>query len=101
MLDREWWLAIALVLLAAIGGLLGSVIRMFDSDSKIIWGVVVVETLASAFCGLIVMLLCQASGLSIQMTGVVVGVCGWVGGRSTMLWLERRVRHVVQGGPNE
>lgn len=28
--DREWWLAVGLVLLAALGGFLGSLIRAFD-----------------------------------------------------------------------
>lgn len=98
MLDREAFYALMLVLLAAVGGLLGSAIRMLDTSESIQWGVIVIETLASAFSGVIVMLLCQALGLSIQMTGVVVGVCGWFGGRTTMLWLEKRVRHILEGG---
>lgn len=98
MFDREAFYALMLVLLAAVGGLLGSAIRMLDTSESIQWGVIVIETLASAFSGVIVMLLCQALGLSIQMTGVVVGVCGWFGGRTTMLWLEKRVRHILEGG---
>lgn len=98
MLDREAFYALLLVLLAAVGGLLGSMIRMLDSNESIQWGVISVETLASAFSGVIVMLLCQTLGLSTQMTGVVVGVCGWFGGRTTMLWLEKRVRHILEGG---
>lgn len=98
MLDREAFYALMLVLLAAVGGLLGSAIRMLDTSESIQWGVIIIETLASAFSGVIVMLLCQALGLSIQMTGVVVGVCGWFGGRTTMLWLEKRVRHILEGG---
>lgn len=98
MLDREAFYALMLVLLAAVGGLLGSAIRMLDTSESIQWGVIIIETLASAFSGVIVMLLCQAIGLSIQMTGVVVGVCGWFGGRTTMLWLEKRVRHILEGG---
>lgn len=101
MLDREAFYALMLVLLAAVGGLLGSAIRMLDTSESIQWGVIIIETLASAFSGVIVMLLCQALGLSIQMTGVVVGVCGWFGGRTTMLWLEKRVRHILEGGSKE
>lgn len=98
MFDRDWWLAVFLITLAAVGGCLGSMIRMLDSEPKIRWSIVIVETLASAFSGVIVMLLCQALGLSVQMTGVIVGVCGWFGGRTTMLWLEKRVRRVLDGG---
>ncbi len=99
--DREWWLAVTFVVLAAIGGLLGSVIRMMEKESENIrWMVVGVETLASAFSGLIVMLLCQSLGFSLQTTGVIVGVCGWGGGRGTMMWMEDRVRRIIQGDTN-
>ena len=94
---RGWYLPIVLVALAAVGGFLGSIFRALDSDGKIVWFVIVVETFASAFSGVIVMLLCQAVGLSAQWTGVIVGVCGWFGGRTTMVWLERRVRRIIEG----
>lgn len=96
---KAWYLSALLVLLAAVGGLIGSMIRMLDRKDKISWFVVAVETLASAFSGVIVMLLCQALGFSLQWTGVIVGVCGWFGGRTTMLWLEKRVRKIVEGEP--
>lgn len=96
---KAWYLPALLVLLAAVGGLIGSTIRMLDQKCKISWFVVAVETLASAFSGVIVMLLCQALGFSLQWTGVIVGVCGWFGGRTTMLWLEKRVRKIVEGEP--
>lgn len=72
---------------------------MLDAKEHINWFVVFVETLASAFSGVIVMLLCQALGFNLQWTGVIVGVCGWFGGRTTMLWLEKRVRRIVEGEP--
>lgn len=94
---KAYYLPVLLILLAAVGGLIGSMIRMLDQTGKISWFVVAVETLASAFSGVIVMLLCQALGFNLQWTGVIVGVCGWFGGRTTMLWLEKRVRKIVEG----
>ena len=95
---RQWWLStILLLLLACAGGLLGSMIRMLDAKQKIDWFVVAIETVASGFSGVIVMLLCQALALNLQWTGIIVGVCGWFGGRTTMLWLEKRVRKVIEG----
>jgi hypothetical protein len=94
MLDRDMWL---FVLLAAVGGLLGSMVRGLDSKDGIRWLVVLVETLASAFAGIIVMLLCQYENLDIRLTGVIVGVCGWVGGRTAMVWMEKRVRRIIGG----
>lgn len=102
MLDqlKEWYLtAVLFLILAALGGMIGSIIRMLDAKEHINWFVVFVETLASAFSGVIVMLLCQALGFNLQWTGVIVGVCGWFGGRTTMLWLEKRVRRIVEGEP--
>lgn len=96
---KTWYLAALLILLAAFGGLVGSIVRMLDEKVKISWLVAIVETGASAFSGAIVMLLCQALGFNLQLTGVVVGVCGWVGGRTTMVWLETRVRKIVEGEP--
>lgn len=101
MFDRDQWLLAWLILLAAIGGLLGSVIRMLETGDNVRWLVVTVETFASAFSGVIVMLLCQYLDLDIRLTGVIVGVCGWVGGRTSMVWLEKRVRRVLEGADNE
>lgn len=95
---KDWWLTtILLLLLACAGGMLGAIVRMADAKQKIDWFVVAVETAASGFSGVIVMLLCQQLSLNLQWTGIIVGVCGWVGGRTTMLWLEKRVRKVVEG----
>lgn len=97
MFDRDDYLVMLLILFAAVGGLVGSMIRMLDNCDKVRWGIVAVETLASAFSGVIVMLLCQSLGLPMKITGVVVGTCGWFGGRTTMLWLETRVRRILEG----
>lgn len=96
--DREHLLAIGLVLLAAIGGLLGSLVWMIEAKKKIMWIVVMIETMASAFAGVLVVMLCNYLTLDIRLTGVIVGVCGWVGGRTAMVWLEKRVKPVVEGG---
>ena len=96
-LFREWWLSLALIVLAAFGGFVGSISRMYEKEGALKWTVIWVETCASAFAGTLVMLLCQAADVSPQMAGVVVGVCGWVGGRTSMMWLEKRVRRILDG----
>lgn len=95
--DRDWWLAVLLVLLAALGGFLGSLIRAFDSKEKVQRMVIFVETAASGFAGVILTLLCNYLELDMRLTGVIVGVGGWVGGRTAMMWLEKRVRRILDG----
>lgn len=95
------WKAVAvigMVLLASLGGFLGSTIRRLDERKKLDWFVISVETMASAFSGVIVLLVCIHYEVSLAMTGAVVGLCGWLGGRTTMLWLQSRITQVIGGG---
>lgn len=96
---KEVWLPLLLaVLLAALGGFLGSMIRTLDAGLRFNWVVVLLETAASAFAGVTVMLLCSYAGLDYRLSGAIVAVCGWFGGRITMGWLEQRVAKIVKGG---
>lgn len=94
---KDFWVIALLLLLSAIGGLLGSIIRQIDSKQPFNWIIIVIETAVSAFGGVVVMLLCSYLELDYRLTGAVVAVCGWFGGRTTMLWLEHRVKRVVKG----
>jgi hypothetical protein len=73
------WFASALVLLSAIGGLLGHVVRMMDRRLRIDPKFALVRTLSSAFFGYLVLLACQEQQLSQNWTGVFVGLSGWFG----------------------
>jgi hypothetical protein len=79
-------------LFASAGGLLGYVLRMMDAGNRVSLWRAVVEALAAGFVGILVMLLCQAMQLSAQWTGVMVGVCGWLGATVSIRMLERVVR---------
>lgn len=88
-----WWVkAICYALFASFGGVMGHLLRTIHKDEAILWGRATVEGLSAAFVGVIVMLLCQTMGLSDAWTGVIVGVCGWLGATATISILERMVR---------
>lgn len=87
-----WWLkALLYAAFAALGGLLGHIMRAIDKKETIIPIRAVCEGIAAGFVGLLVMLLCMATGLSEQWTGVIVGVCGWLGANATIRILETLV----------
>lgn len=88
----SWWVkAILYAVLAAFGGSLGHVMRALDKPTPISYGHACVEGLAAGFVGLLVMLMCNATNMSDQWTGVVVGVSGWLGANASIRMLEKLV----------
>ena len=90
----SWWnhsgiKAAVFTALAVFGGFFGYIMRALDNEHKISYVRAVLESLAAGFVGLLVMLLCNASGFSDQWTGVVVGVSGWLGANASIRVLER------------
>lgn len=71
---------------------MGHLLRTIHKDEIIHWGKAAVEGCSAAFVGIIVMLMCQALNLTEAWTGVIVGVCGWLGATATIAFLERIVR---------
>lgn len=92
----EWWLwLVGYSLFASLGGVLGYVMRQLDNKEKISVWRAVFEAACAAFAGVLVMLMCQAMGFSVQWTGVIVGVCGWLGGAAAMRLLEKVITRKV------
>lgn len=91
--DYVWWAkACAFVMLAAIGGMLGYVMRTLDNAGvPLKWSRTLLEGFASGFVGMLVMLLCHVLGFNDQWTGVVVGVMGWLGANVSIRILESKV----------
>ena len=83
------WLKPALyAAFAALGGVLGHIMRAYDKNERIVVIRASIEGVAAGFVGLMVMLACQALTLNEQWTGVCVGVCGWLGATATIRLLE-------------
>lgn len=87
----EWFRIVAYALFSAFAGVMGHLMRTLDAKEKISWGRASLEGGAAAFVGYIVLQLCSAINLSESWTGVVVGVCGWLGANATIRLLEKVV----------
>jgi hypothetical protein len=87
-----WWIkAVFYALFASAGGVLGHLVRSLDKNQPINWGRAVIEGCAAGFVGVLVLFMCQAMNLSETWTGVIVGVCGWLGASTTIQLLEKVV----------
>lgn len=84
-----WLTSVAYAALAAIGGILGHTMRKIDRQEKISWSVAALEGVAAGFTGFLILLACNAMGLSDEWKGVIVGVCGWLGAHVTIRILEK------------
>jgi hypothetical protein len=93
MFDGDlWWVkSAAYAVFAALGGLVGHVMRNIESGKKIHVGKAIAEGVAAGFVGLIVLFACQAMGLTEQWTGVIVGVSGWLGASASIKIIEKMV----------
>lgn len=88
-----WWFkTIAYATFAAFGGFLGHALRTINKNQKIHWGRAALEGIAAGFVGIIVMMTCHAASVPEGWTGVIVGVCGWLGASATIQMLETLVR---------
>jgi hypothetical protein len=91
--DELWWQrAFAYSSFAALGGMLGHMIRTIDKQRKISYGRAVLEGCAAGFFGLLMLFTCDAMEFSKQWTGVIVGVSGWMGPSATIRILEVLIR---------
>jgi len=88
-----WWIkAATYAAFAAFGGAMGHLVRSIHNNQKISWSKTIIESFSAGFVGVLVLFACQAMHLSEQWTGVIVGVCGWLGATATIALLENVVR---------
>lgn len=98
--DTRWWMKLgAYLVLAVIGGILGYLMRALENGHRPSLLRSVLEGSAAGFAGLMLLLLCQVSGIGPEMTGVIVGIGGWLGASATIRKLEPLVFKNL-GGPN-
>lgn len=87
--DTRWWIKVwAYLVLAVIGGVLGYLMRALEKGDKPSLLRSILEGTAAGFAGLIILLLCRVSGIGEEMTGVIVGIGGWLGASATIRKLE-------------
>lgn len=87
----SWFKVLSYAAFAALGGVIGHIMRAFDKQEKIVLGRAIVEGVGAGFVGLLVLFACQALNLSEQWTGVTVGLSGWLGANATIKVLESLV----------
>lgn len=101
--ETRWWVKlVSYIALSVIGGFLGYLMRAFDAGQKPSLGRFLVEGFAAGFAGVLILLLCRATGVGEEMTGVIVGVGGWLGASATIRKLEPFVfrKAGVSNGPD-
>ncbi len=87
----DWLTSVGYTALAAVGGLLGYVMREHDKGNPLSAMRALFETMSSGFVGFLVMLLCRAMNLDPLWSGFVVGIFGWLGANVSIRLLERIV----------
>lgn len=89
MLQKEP--ALGYVLLAAVAGALGYIVKQQNAKQTILWAEVTVRAASAGFVGLLVYWLCGIFKFDSNTTGIVVGVFGWIGATATMEVLRKIV----------
>ncbi len=96
--EVRWWAKlVGYLALAMIGGALGYIMRTMDAGQQPSFTRVLVEALAAGFAGLLIIFLCQVSNIGELMTGVIVGIGGWLGATATIRRLEPFVFRKKEG----
>ena len=89
--DHPWALKLGYIALAFLGGAIGHVMQQNEKGEKASPWRVLLEAIGSGFVGFLVYLVCQAFKVGPEWTGVIVGVCGWLGASVTIRMLQKFV----------
>ena len=87
----DWLTSVGYTVLAAVGGLLGYVMREHDKGNQLNALRALTESVSSGFVGFLVMLLCRALSIDPLWSGFVVGIFGWLGANVSISLLEALV----------
>lgn len=97
MEDSWWWKyleALFYFAFAMFAGSIGYIMRTLNAQKNFVWSRVLMEGFGAGVTGFLVYQLCLAMELSRHWTGVMVGVCGWLGSSATIAMLEPVVRRI-------
>jgi C4-dicarboxylate transporter len=72
------------ILIAAIGGVLGHMMRKFSVREKVTIGETLLQGVGAAFAGYLMLLACHSFALPPEVAGVVIGLCGWLGADASL-----------------
>jgi len=76
------------VLIAAIGGILGHMMRKVGANKPIRIGETVLQGVGAAFAGYLILLGCRYMGINSELSGIVTGLCGWLGADASIVILQ-------------
>ncbi|HEY3473409.1 MAG TPA: phage holin family protein [Anaerolineales bacterium] len=96
-----WLRAVAYILFASFGGIMGHLMRTIDKKEKVVWARAALEGMAAGFVGFLFLLICTEFKLSDQWTGVIVGVSGWLGANVSIRLLENLFRKKLGIEPSQ
>lgn len=86
------WEIVIFGCIAAIGGLLGYLMRAINSNQKITYTRAIIECASSGFVGVLAMFACLALHLNWMWSGLVVGVFGWLGAEASLAVFAKIIR---------
>lgn len=81
----DYWYYIAI---ATIGGVLGHMMRKLAGCRKIMVGETILQGASAAFAGTLILFACRAMGAPEELSGVLVGLCGWLGADASLMVLQ-------------
>ncbi len=78
----------AYILISAVGGVLGHMMRRLGAQQPIHIGETTLQGVGAAFAGYLVLLGCRSAGIPPEISGVIIGLCGWLGADATLMLLQ-------------
>lgn len=91
------------VSIAAVGGVLGHMMRKLGNQQPIQAGETILQGVGAAFAGYLVLLGCRSANIPPDISGVIIGLCGWLGADATLMLLQTYIYKKLNIGvePND